>query len=102
MDVQLVNGCISPRDSQVSMAASGAWATEGGNYQIFEQFAYRSGAEIKLGSTVVSIHNTTEVDESGHYVKSYVVTTEDGVDAVYDAVLLASPMVSNREIRCQL
>lgn len=75
------------------MAASGAWATEGGNYQIFEQFAHRSGADIKLGSTVVSIHNTTEVDENGHYIKNYVVTTEDGADGVYDAVLLASPMV---------
>lgn len=83
------------------MAASGAWATEGGNYQIFEQFAHRSGADIKLGSTVVSIHNTTEVDENGHYIKNYVVTTEDGADGVYDAVLLASPMVSSNQ-KCHL
>ncbi|KAI7885671.1 hypothetical protein K492DRAFT_157009 [Lichtheimia hyalospora FSU 10163] len=87
-DIQLLHSF----GALVSMAASGAWATEGGNYQIFEQFAHRSGANIKLGNTVVSVRNTTEVDENGHYIKNYVVTTEDGADAVYDAVLLAAPM----------
>ncbi|KAI9317412.1 Prenylcysteine lyase [Dichotomocladium elegans] len=83
----------------VSMSTAGASATEGGNFQIFEQFALRSGADLKLETAVVSLRNTTEVDDNGNIVKSYIVTTDDGQEEVFDAVLFAAPIhLSNIEM----
>ncbi|KAG2217085.1 hypothetical protein INT45_004074, partial [Circinella minor] len=77
----------------VSMAASGSWSTKGGNCQIFEEFAKRSGASIKLETSVLEIQNITVLDESGRLVNRYLVLTEDSME-LYDAVLVAAPLHS--------
>ncbi|KAI9484518.1 Prenylcysteine lyase-domain-containing protein [Zychaea mexicana] len=78
----------------VSMAASGSWATKGGNFQIFEEFAKRSGAAIELETAVMEVQNITVFDEhTGEPVQRYVVITEDGMD-IYDTVLMTAPLHS--------
>ncbi|KAI9249711.1 Prenylcysteine lyase-domain-containing protein [Phascolomyces articulosus] len=77
----------------VSMAASGSWSTKGGNIKIFEEFAKRSGATVKLESTVTEIQNITIYDEAGNPEERYIVITDDSMD-VYDAVLIAAPLHS--------
>lgn len=80
--------------SQVSMAAAGAWSTEGGNFLIFEEFAKRSGANVRLNTRVISIQNSTEIDEHGNPIGRYLVATDDdGDDQAFDAVILATPLV---------
>ena len=74
------------------MAATGSWSTKGGNYQIFEEFATRSDASIKLETSVMEIQNITVLDDNGQFVDRYIVITEDSMD-VYDAVLIAAPLV---------
>lgn len=73
-------------------ASHGTWAVESGNYRIFEEFAYRSGAAIQLESKVITISNVTEVDADGHDVQRYVVETADGTSQVFDDVVLATPL----------
>lgn len=76
------------------MSTGGASSTVGGNFQIFEEFAKRSGAILQLGTSVVAIQNTTEFNEYGEPIGRYVVLTDDGEEHVYDAVLLAAPLAS--------
>ena len=77
----------------VSMEAGhGTWAVEGGNFQIFEEFAMRSRASIQLGTTVVSIQNVTEVDDSNNRVDRYIVHTTEGTDQAFDEVILTTPL----------
>ncbi len=44
--------------SQVSLGAQGALSVQGGNWQIFNEFAQRSGASIALNTAVVGIQKT--------------------------------------------
>ncbi|KAH6847705.1 Prenylcysteine lyase-domain-containing protein [Chaetomium sp. MPI-CAGE-AT-0009] len=46
-------------DTMVSLAAEGAIAVEGGNWQIFHEMAQRSGALIALDTAVVGIEKTS-------------------------------------------
>ncbi|KAK4249340.1 hypothetical protein C7999DRAFT_30228 [Corynascus novoguineensis] len=46
-------------DTMVSMAAEGALAVIGGNWQIFHEMVQRSGATVALNTTVVAINNAS-------------------------------------------
>lgn len=77
----------------VSMEAGhGTWAVEEGNFRIFEEFASRSSAALQLGTKVVSVNNITEVDHLGNEVNRYVIETQDGINQVFDDVVLATPL----------
>lgn len=79
----------------VSMAANGASSVKGGNRQIFQQFAKRSGAKIHLNTIVKSIR---KLESSPHSAdRSWLVRYEDtrsGSSAMqaYDAIIYAAPM----------
>ncbi|KAG1144585.1 hypothetical protein G6F37_006174 [Rhizopus arrhizus] len=80
----------------VSMeAGNGVWAVEDGNFRIFEEFAYRSGADIQLETEVTAIFNITEPDEFGNLVRRYVVETSDGTSQIFDEVVMATPLASS-------
>ncbi|KAI9474051.1 MAG: Prenylcysteine lyase-domain-containing protein [Benjaminiella poitrasii] len=77
----------------VSMEAGhGTWAVEDGNFRIFEEFAYRSGAHLQLNTKVTSVSNITEVDSNGKNVNRYMIDTLDGKSQVFDEVILAAPL----------
>ncbi|RCH86498.1 hypothetical protein CU097_004773 [Rhizopus azygosporus] len=77
----------------VSMEAGhGTWALEEGNFKIFEEFASRSGADVRLNTKVTAIYNVTEFDQTGKPVHRYAVQTSDGAHQVFDDVVLASPL----------
>ncbi|KAG8740549.1 hypothetical protein FRC10_004165 [Ceratobasidium sp. 414] len=65
-----------------SLAADSSHAVQGGNFQIFQQFLSRSGANVKLSTTV------TKITKMG---TKYYVQTSKGVTTAYDAVILAAP-----------
>ncbi|TFK36786.1 Prenylcysteine lyase-domain-containing protein [Crucibulum laeve] len=70
-----------------SMAATGAAAIKGGNYQIFEQFLKRSGANVLLNTTVESVFPKS--------ASSHLWTVRSGRGSVdYKAVILAAPYSS--------
>ncbi|KAI8979473.1 Prenylcysteine lyase-domain-containing protein [Mycotypha africana] len=78
----------------VSMEAGhGTWAVEGGNYRIFEEFAHRSQASLRLQTKVTAISNFTEIDFEGNSVSRYLVETADGSSEVFDEVVLATPIL---------
>ncbi|KAG9080729.1 hypothetical protein FRC06_006216, partial [Ceratobasidium sp. 370] len=65
-----------------SLSADSSHAVKGGNYKIFQQFLSRSGANVKLSTTV------TKITKMG---TKYYVLTSNGVTTAYDAVILATP-----------
>ncbi|KAG9083440.1 hypothetical protein FS749_006028 [Ceratobasidium sp. UAMH 11750] len=65
-----------------SVSADAAHAVKGGNYKIFQQFLSRSGATVKLGTTV------TKITKMG---SKYFVLASNGATTAYDAVILAAP-----------
>ncbi|GAA5837448.1 hypothetical protein JCM3766R1_000446 [Sporobolomyces carnicolor] len=68
----------------VSLAATGAQSVEGGNRRIFDQFAARSRADIRLNTRVEEI---VRLDDG-----KWVVKTESGQNGgVFDVVILAAP-----------
>jgi len=70
-----------------SMATEGAVGVQGGNFQIFEQFLYRSGAKVFLDTTVFKI---TPKSTSSSY---WTVHSDKGtID--YKSVILAAPFHS--------
>lgn len=73
-------------------AGHGTWALEEGNFRIFEEFASRSGADVRLDTKVTAIYNVTEFDQIGKPVHRYAVQTSDGAHQVFDDVVLASPL----------
>lgn len=89
----LLNKIQTVTVGQVSMAAAGAWSTEGGNFRIFEEFAKRSGANIHLNTRVLSIRNSTEIDDQGNAVGRYLLATDKDENQVFDAVIIATPLV---------
>ena len=79
----------------VSIAAEGASSIQGGNRLIFENFANRSQADVKLAHKVVSV---TKLDGSA---PEWIVTNEHWKNgeliqssSTYDAVMLAAPLHS--------
>ncbi|RCH82284.1 hypothetical protein CU098_007630 [Rhizopus stolonifer] len=86
----------------VSMEAGhGTWAVEEGNFRIFEEFAYRSKADIRLNTKVTAVHNITELDEQGQAIQRFMVEAEDGSTQVFDDVVMAAPLkFSGIEFSC--
>ncbi|KAG6812064.1 hypothetical protein H0H92_004595 [Tricholoma furcatifolium] len=87
----------------LSLATPGARGIEGGNFQIFEQFLERSGAEVHL-NTEVSLHYTitvmrankvqvTSISKSTSTSSQWAVKSSLGVRQ-YKAVILAAPFHS--------
>ncbi|KAL0083019.1 Prenylcysteine lyase-domain-containing protein [Phycomyces blakesleeanus] len=75
--------------AMVSLAAKNSWSIQGGNFKIFEEFAERSGAEIRMETTVKKVEKIH--DKQG----GYTVTTNNGDTQIYDAVILAAPFNPN-------
>ncbi|AEO59708.1 hypothetical protein MYCTH_2308190 [Thermothelomyces thermophilus ATCC 42464] len=83
-------------DTMVSMAADGALAVEGGNWQIFHEMIQRSGAVVALNTTVIGID---KVSDSTTSQQRYAVQTRSGsaLDSstthpvTFDHVVLANP-----------
>lgn len=76
-------------EGTVSLAASGATSIQGGNFQLFEGFLNRSGANVHLRTPVTSIRKN-----SG---KSRPWTVESSEGTVnYDAIILAAPYHSSK------
>ncbi|KAG6919572.1 hypothetical protein DXG01_004235 [Tephrocybe rancida] len=71
----------------LSLATDGAKGIEGGNFQVFEQFLKRSGADIHLNTHVTEISEAPS-PSSGWDVKSTLGTKQ------YKAVILAAPFHS--------
>lgn len=76
-------------------AGNGVWAVKDGNFRIFEEFAYHSGADIQLETEVTAIFNITEPDEFGNLARRYVVETSDGTSQIFDEVVMATPLASS-------
>ena len=72
----------------ISLAPEGAKGIEGGNYQVMVEFVNRSGATVKLGNAVKSVK---KIDERGE--TKYEVVGSDEKAEVFDAVVLAAPIV---------
>ncbi|KAI1763479.1 prenylcysteine oxidase [Hypoxylon sp. FL1150] len=86
--------------TMVAMAPEGAMAVAGGNWRIFAQMVYRSGAHISLNSTVTSITKKTSSDpDSGspsYSIKTKTSGSADNVEAeaypvTFDDVVIATP-----------
>lgn len=80
------------------MAAAGAHSVKGGNFKIFEEFALRSGADIRLDTVVKDIQTSLEYDDNCETVTRYILQTSDGGMESFDAVIIAAPLVGLR--RC--
>lgn len=83
---------------QVSFATDGAQAVHGGNWQIFEQMAVRSGASIQLNTSVASLSLAEGKGEDSP--PEYHITTKDSgkkeatvedYALAFDKVVIASP-----------
>ena len=82
-NLELIQGL----ETMVCMAADGAMAVEGGNWQIFEGMLKSSGAKVMLDTSVNSIIK----NEEGSYD---ILTSTQGSSALetsYDTVVLAAP-----------
>ncbi|KAK3306008.1 uncharacterized protein B0T15DRAFT_485483 [Chaetomium strumarium] len=83
-------------DTMVSLAAEGAVAVVGGNWQIFDGMAHRSGATIALNTTVVGLEKS-QGSASSH--PQYTVSTTSGsapgstsaYPVAFDNVVIANP-----------
>ncbi|GAB5593460.1 hypothetical protein Unana1_08360 [Umbelopsis nana] len=82
--------------SHISMAASGAKSVKGGNFQIFEEFAVRSGADIRLNTEVKDIKTSLEYNEDEEVVTRYILETSDGNMDSFDVVIIAAPLHSTK------
>ncbi|KAI8582619.1 hypothetical protein K450DRAFT_226121 [Umbelopsis ramanniana AG] len=80
--------------SHISMAAAGAHSVKGGNFKIFEEFALRSGADIRLNTVVKDIQTSLEYDDNCDPVTQYILQTSDGAMESFDAVVIAAPLQS--------
>ena len=83
-------------ETMVCMAANGAHATDGGNWQIFDRMLQASNAEIYLNTSVTAVHKESD----GRYALSLERSskqeeTRQEEDVIvshgYDAVILAAP-----------
>jgi prenylcysteine oxidase/farnesylcysteine lyase len=78
------------------LAAEGAVAVEGGNWQIFDGMAQRSGATIALNTTVVGLQKSQDtVSSRPLYTVSTTSSSTSGTTAAYpvafDNVIIANP-----------
>ncbi|KAI9290361.1 Prenylcysteine lyase-domain-containing protein [Umbelopsis sp. AD052] len=80
--------------SHISMAAAGAHSIKGGNFKIFEEFALRSGADIRLDTVVKDIQTSVEYDDNCNSITQYILQTSDGAMESFDAVIIAAPLQS--------
>ncbi|KAH8553204.1 Prenylcysteine lyase-domain-containing protein [Umbelopsis sp. PMI_123] len=80
--------------SHISMAAAGAHSVKGGNFQIFEEFALRSKADIRLNTVVKDIQTSLELDDNCDAVTRYILQTSTGSMESFDAVIIAAPLQS--------
>ena len=77
----------------VSMAPDGAMAVEGGNWQIFENMVKKSGAEVRLETTVTDVSRTKD----GFYTIAAMPSPEDNIqgsigrEELFDTVILSAP-----------
>ncbi|KAF2121801.1 prenylcysteine oxidase-like protein 1 precursor [Lophiotrema nucula] len=73
-------------ETMVCMAAEGAMAIKGGNWRIFSAMLKRSGADIRLNTTV------NEISKQGD--GTYILTADAGVKSSaqsFDSIILAAP-----------
>ncbi|CAM0139874.1 hypothetical protein VKS41_007218 [Umbelopsis sp. WA50703] len=80
--------------SHISMAAAGAKSIKGGNFKIFEQFAERSSADIRLNTVVADIQTSLEFDHENRPITRYILETDAGTMESFDAVIVAAPLQS--------
>lgn len=85
-------------EGTVSMAATGASAVKGGNFQIFERFLAHSGAKVYLNTTVrviprlLKLHLTSlKVTSLTEKADHWVLKTADGESKHYNDIILAAP-----------
>jgi prenylcysteine oxidase/farnesylcysteine lyase len=76
------------------MAAAGAKSIKGGNFKIFEQFAERSSADIRLNTVVADIQTSLEFDHENRPITRYILETDAGTMESFDAVIVAAPLQS--------
>lgn len=76
-------------EAMVCMAADGAMAVAGGNWQIFDRMLRASGAEVYLNHTVTAIRRSA--DDDGSWI--VIVDTPVGrASYVFDEVVIAGPL----------
>ncbi|KAK0624917.1 Prenylcysteine lyase-domain-containing protein [Bombardia bombarda] len=86
-------------DTMVSMAPEGAMAVLGGNWQIFDNMVQRSGANVALNTSVVSIHFAEKNEETTSLPTKYNIQTastskpdaEETHPIQFDDVVIATP-----------
>lgn len=76
------------------MAAAGARSIKGGNFRIFEEFAVRSNADIRLNTVVADIQTSLEYDHENRPITRYILQTDAGTMESFDAVIIAAPLQS--------
>lgn len=76
----------------MSLAAEGASSAKGGNWQIFEQFVKRSGANVSLDTTVRMV---TQLKEDKFVLEYDSPSSEITQSKTYRAVILAAPYHSS-------
>lgn len=74
-------------ETMVCMATDGAHAVKGGNWQIFDSMLKKSGAEMKLNTTVSEINRNDNQTYTIHYLSE-----NDPELDVFDHVVLATPL----------
>jgi prenylcysteine oxidase/farnesylcysteine lyase len=93
-------GEIHALEGAASMASGEASSVKGGNWQVFEQFAKRSGAKVLLNTKVKSISRKERKaegqtdqanDVNSRRAARWTVETSLGNTESYDAVILAAP-----------
>lgn len=83
-------------EAMVCMAAEGAMAIEGGNWQIFDGMLKKSRAEVRLNSDVTSIERNADGTLT---LTSAATTSGEERKSVFDEVILAAPLqYSNLDI----
>ncbi|KZT42779.1 hypothetical protein SISSUDRAFT_846389 [Sistotremastrum suecicum HHB10207 ss-3] len=83
---------ITALGGTVSMAASGASSVKGGNFQIFENFVSRSGANLFLNTPVTSVKKLKSNPPE------WQVSTASGESKIYNTVIIATPLTSSLEL----
>jgi prenylcysteine oxidase / farnesylcysteine lyase len=81
-------GVISGMEGLVSIATDGAMSVEGGNWQIFDGMVRRSGADIRLNTTVLAIE---KLPDGRFHVSSKSSSATHAQSDTYDEVVVASP-----------
>lgn len=74
-------------EAMVCMSTDGAMAIDGGNWQIFDHAAHKSGAKIMLNTTIATVRHSKSTTQT-----EYLLETSNGAHhEPFDAIVLATP-----------